>query len=358
MTKITISYRREDSEAITGRIFDRLSAIYGRDSLFRDIDSIPPGIDFRDHIDNALHASNVVVIIIGPRWLGRAKGGHSRISEEADFVRIEVETALKLGIPVIPVLIGTTRMPLPEQLPDCLREVAFRNAVRVDTGQDFDLHMTRFIHNLNQIIEGRTAEAHTNKVATRRSAVAEILGAVRVEPRKPSRKVMLVGVGLLVFLVIAGIGSRFVMQRAALTQLQASPGEQMRLGLRFGASPDEIFGGHGDYAALPIAAEYRKDEVRYTLRYIDKNEQWKLFLAPNNCMSSGSYVVWLFEDAKLFRVSVRLSNGCSYSSAIDLLKSIKLPPGVKTSEHEDMDWTVFEFIKPGIANSDGDIWPP
>jgi hypothetical protein len=117
MTKITISYRREDSEAITGRIFDRLSTVYGRDALFRDIDNIPPGIDFRDHIDNALHASDIVVVIIGPRWLGRSQAGHSRIDEETDFVRIEVETALRLDIPVIPVLIGRTRMPRPNNYP-------------------------------------------------------------------------------------------------------------------------------------------------------------------------------------------------------------------------------------------------
>ena len=213
MIKITISYRREDSEAITGRIFDRLSAIYGRDALFRDIDSIPPGIDFRDHIANALHSSDIVVIIIGPRWLGRAQGGHSRLDAEADFVRIEVETALKLGIPVIPVLIGTTRMPRPEQLPETLRELPFRNAVRIDTGQDFDLHMGRFIHDLNEIIESRTAERDAVEPGAQRSAVARIPAASRTGPPKSSRTAILVGIGLLVLLVIAGIG--FVAHQAS-----------------------------------------------------------------------------------------------------------------------------------------------
>lgn len=216
MIKITISYRREDSEAITGRIFDRLSTIYGRDALFRDIDSIPPGIDFRDHIANALHSSDIVVIIIGPRWLGRAQGGHSRIDAEADFVRIEVETALKLGIPVIPVLIGTTRMPRPEQLPETLRELPFRNAVRIDTGQDFDLHMGQFIHDLNEIIESRTAERDAVEPGAQRSAVARIPAASRTGPPNSSRTAILVGIGLLVLLVIAGIG--FVTQQTSARQ--------------------------------------------------------------------------------------------------------------------------------------------
>ena len=50
MTKITISYRRDDSMDITGRIFDRLTSRYGRETVFRDIDSVPPGLDFREHI--------------------------------------------------------------------------------------------------------------------------------------------------------------------------------------------------------------------------------------------------------------------------------------------------------------------
>ncbi len=216
MIKITISYRREDSEAITGRIFDRLSTIYGRDALFRDIDSIPPGIDFRDHIANALHSSDIVVIIIGPRWLGRAQGGHSRIDAETDFVRIEVETALKLGIPAIPVLIGTTRMPRPEQLPETLRELAFRNAVKIDTGQDFDLHMGQFIRDLNEIIERRTAERDAVEPGAQRSAVVRIAAASRSGPPKSSRTAILVGIGLLVLLVIAGIG--FVTQQTSARQ--------------------------------------------------------------------------------------------------------------------------------------------
>ncbi|MEA2989235.1 MAG: hypothetical protein QOG83_1946, partial [Alphaproteobacteria bacterium] len=55
MPKITVSYRREDSEAITGRIFDRLVTHYGKSSVFRDIDNIPPGADFRKHIADALN---------------------------------------------------------------------------------------------------------------------------------------------------------------------------------------------------------------------------------------------------------------------------------------------------------------
>jgi tetratricopeptide (TPR) repeat protein len=151
--KIMISYRRRDTDAITGRIFDRLGGRYGKDSLYRDIDNIPPGIDFREHIDAALRRSDILVVVIGPKWLGRARGGRFRISEDSDFVRMEVEIGLKIGIPVIPVLIDETKMPDPAQLPAGLKDFTFRNAVRVDTGQDFDLHIDRLIRDIDRILK-------------------------------------------------------------------------------------------------------------------------------------------------------------------------------------------------------------
>ena len=78
MATIAISYRRADSDAITGRIFDRLVAHFGKSSVFRDIDNIPLGVDFRDHINKTLGESAIVLVVIGPKWLGSA-GGRDRI---------------------------------------------------------------------------------------------------------------------------------------------------------------------------------------------------------------------------------------------------------------------------------------
>src|SRR5260370_21831432 len=94
MARITISYRRDDSGVITGRIFDRLVGHYGRDAIFRDIDDVPLGIDFREFISSILDASDIVLAIIGPRWLG-PRGGQSRLSNEAHPVRGGVQAALR-----------------------------------------------------------------------------------------------------------------------------------------------------------------------------------------------------------------------------------------------------------------------
>jgi hypothetical protein len=152
MPKISISYRRADSEAMTGRIFDRLIAHYGKEAIFRDIDDIPAGIDFRVHINETLRSTNVLLAIVGPAWLGAAQGGTERMQEESDPVRVEVETALRRRVPIVPVLIGNTKMPSSDQLPPSLKDFAFRNAVKIDTGQDFDYHMDRLIKAMDGIL--------------------------------------------------------------------------------------------------------------------------------------------------------------------------------------------------------------
>jgi len=155
MAKIAISYRRSDSQDITGRIFDRLAQQFGRDTVFRDIDSIQPGIDFRRQIADALTATDVLLVIVGPRWLGRGEGAASRMDNESDPVRVEVEMALKRDIPVIPVLVSGTKMPEVGELPAALKDFAFRHAVEVDGGRDFDHHIEGLTRALDQILAAK-----------------------------------------------------------------------------------------------------------------------------------------------------------------------------------------------------------
>src|SRR5437773_1319137 len=112
---IAISYRREDSLPIAGRLYDRLQAKFGKKNVFMDFDSIPPGIDFRVHIKQTIERSNLVVAIIGPGWVGEESNGSRRIDDENDFVRLEIAYALERGVPVIPILINDTPMPKPEK---------------------------------------------------------------------------------------------------------------------------------------------------------------------------------------------------------------------------------------------------
>jgi hypothetical protein len=158
MAGIAISYRREDTAWITGRIFDRLKSHYasnreGKDNIvvFMDYDSTPIGVDFRSHIMAELDKCEILLAIIGPRWLGDDGKGRKRIDEEADWVRIEIEYALKRKIPVVPVLIDRTPMPRAEDLPASIRDLAYRHAAIVDSQLDFNSHIERLIRQIDQL---------------------------------------------------------------------------------------------------------------------------------------------------------------------------------------------------------------
>jgi hypothetical protein len=144
LTGIVISYRRADSRWIVGRIYDRLEAQFGRDAVFMDIDGIPLGQDFRVHLKDILDRASVLIAVIGPQWLKDANGV-SRLQDETDWVRLEIETALARGIPVIPVLIDETPLPQAAELPGGLRDLAFRQSARVNTDIDFQPNMERLI---------------------------------------------------------------------------------------------------------------------------------------------------------------------------------------------------------------------
>ena len=132
MGSIFLSYRREDSEGQAGRLYDDLVAAFGSDSVFMDVAAIQPGRDFRKSIDQSLNSCGVFLSLIGKSWLtAKDTSGQRRLDDPADFVRIETGAALKRDIPVVPVLVQGASAPKPDQLPDDLKELAFRNAVEL-----------------------------------------------------------------------------------------------------------------------------------------------------------------------------------------------------------------------------------
>jgi Domain of unknown function (DUF4190)/TIR domain len=140
---VIISYRRDDTGAITGRICDRLRARFGAERVYMDIDSNPIGVDYRAHIDDSLKRCDMLLAVIGRQWLGPGAAGSRRIDDPSDLVRLEVASALTRGIRVVPILIDETEMPSAEELPEELRGLKFRQAFRVDSGVDFHHHLDR-----------------------------------------------------------------------------------------------------------------------------------------------------------------------------------------------------------------------
>ncbi len=124
---IFISYRRDDSGPHAARMCDLLGAMLSNNDIFFDIDTISPGRDFRDVIQDALASTKVMLAVMGRQWATlRDASSRLRLESEADFVRIEVASALRKGIPVIPVLVGGAEMPDESSLPPDLRPLVYR----------------------------------------------------------------------------------------------------------------------------------------------------------------------------------------------------------------------------------------
>ena len=152
MPRILISYRRRDSAAITGRLYDRLVQRYGASSLFLDIDNIPYGPDFRQHVRDALSQTDLVLLVIGPDWVGRRTGRLPRIADDSDPVRIEIETTLQAKIPLLPILVDGASPPDEGELPSSLHDLPFLNAIAVSSGRDFSAHVQRLIGAINDTL--------------------------------------------------------------------------------------------------------------------------------------------------------------------------------------------------------------
>src|SRR5262245_33391637 len=141
MPQIFLSYRRSDSAYAADTLSDKLQEHFGESAVFFDVDTIPLGVDFREHIANAVGKCDVLLAIIGDQWVRAVdKQGNRRLDDPSDFVRIEIESALKRNIPVIPVLVEQVEMPSADDLPPSLQNIVFRNAIELSAGRDRHQH--------------------------------------------------------------------------------------------------------------------------------------------------------------------------------------------------------------------------
>jgi len=139
---IFISYRRDDTGYPANIVRDYLISEHPNYSVFMDVDSIPLGVDFKVHLQDQIRQCQAMLVLIGENWLGVVGGGTKRrIDDSTDFVRFEVETALLLGIPVVPVLVGKAELPAANQLPPGLQALLSRQAAEIRPGQHLKAHL-------------------------------------------------------------------------------------------------------------------------------------------------------------------------------------------------------------------------
>jgi hypothetical protein len=138
--QIFISYRREESRWSARSLHDRLCRDFDPNQIFIDIDAIGLGEDFVKAIETTVAKCDVLVAVIGNNWLNsKDDHGDRRLDNPEDFVRMEIGTALKREIRVIPVLVDGALMPRSTELPEDLKPLVRHNALLItDTSFDGD----------------------------------------------------------------------------------------------------------------------------------------------------------------------------------------------------------------------------
>jgi hypothetical protein len=135
--KIFINYRRDDSRADAGRLYDRLVLRFPG-KVFRDVTSLEPGVEWHEAIARVLAEADACIVVIGKDWLKISDAsGRRRLDDPRDTVRQELMMALSRKMRVFPVLVGGAKMPQEEELPADLQSLCRRNALEI-TEQDWD----------------------------------------------------------------------------------------------------------------------------------------------------------------------------------------------------------------------------
>jgi hypothetical protein len=187
MAGIFISYRREDTAGYAGRLSDQLSAHFGAQRVFMDVSAIEPGADFVKAIEAKVHDCDAAVVLIGRNWLS------TRLGDPGDFVSLEITSALQRDIPVIPVLVEGTRMPLEAELPQALTPLCRRQALEL-TNAMFHEDAQRLIEVLDRFCGVQTPVSRSPRS-----------GVVRVEPEgwwRTAHGMLTVAAGIVAALVI------------------------------------------------------------------------------------------------------------------------------------------------------------
>src|ERR1044071_1152603 len=154
---IFVSYRRDDAAGHAGRLVDRLVEHFGQDRIFMDIDAIEPGEDFITVIENAVGSCNILLAVIGRNW--NSASGSGRLDNPNDFVRLEVATALRRDIRVVPVLVQRATMPKAQDLPEDLVKLTRRNAVEL-TDLRWQTDVDQLIGVLEKVLAKRAEAEH------------------------------------------------------------------------------------------------------------------------------------------------------------------------------------------------------
>jgi hypothetical protein len=211
---IFISYRRDDSEGEAGRLFDDLTRSFGENSVFMDVSAIAPGVDFRQAIDENIASCGVLLALIGPSWASiKNKAGLRRLDDANDLVRLEIASALRRNIAVIPVLVHEAKMPSPDELPEDVKNLAFHNSVEI-THVRWNSDVALLIDALQPYVTStRTGGSRPVHATVPVQLPAPYPGPNEVEPIRRSRLPLIAGVSVAAVVAVIALWVKFAPSR-------------------------------------------------------------------------------------------------------------------------------------------------
>jgi len=251
---IFISYRRDDTEGEAGRLFDDLVRTFGDDSVFMDVAGINPGIDFRKAIDDNVASCGVLLAMIGPGWATITNSaGQRRLEDANDFVRLEIASALARNIAVIPVLVHDAKMPHPDQLPDNLKDLAYRNSVEI-THARWNSDVQLLTKALSQYV---TSASYTNREPVHATVAVQLPPpsalAERAAPAKASKTPLIAGASVAAVMLIAVVA--FFAFRASGNRGSAAT-SATQPSIRSGSSPAKVTAASSSSLRNPVAGTW------------------------------------------------------------------------------------------------------
>jgi TIR domain len=164
---VFISYRRQETRHLAGRLYDRLADRFGEAQVFIDVVTMEPGVDFAAEISRAVAACQVLLAVIGPGWLtAPGERGTRRLDDPGDIVRLEIKAAIASGVRVIPILVDGAVMPGRQDLPESLADLARRNALLI-RHESFPSDAERLVTAIERILAPAAAVAPSGSAPVR-----------------------------------------------------------------------------------------------------------------------------------------------------------------------------------------------
>ena len=199
---IFINYRRGEDQAAAGRLYDQLEASFTRERIFIDVDNIAPGLDFTEELAIRVEQCDVFLAVVGKRWADVVDvDGSRRLDNPNDWVRVEIESAQRLGKHIIPVLVDGAEMPRPEKLPEALQPFARRNAARL-THERFRADVQALV-----VAIGRLREAERARFEAERAQTPPVAETLAVSTPTARRRITPLAIAALASLAVIAAGA-------------------------------------------------------------------------------------------------------------------------------------------------------